>query len=242
MPTHFLAPHPLFGTKANPKPLSYQQRSPYYWWWSYLRLNEDYLKCCANKGQGRLVKLYKDFGDVRGSDFKKWWTVDGRGARLFGEQPSPTTLKELTDYSEVPATWNTNHLMLVAVPLTTNKRYIKTRFNRLLKQRHTRGRGRTAAKYADSTARYPLSSNTTIDNLDKCLAVYLRHRQAIESGVKMPLWRIGAELRLIPSAIPKPSDLSQDAFLKRRTLASAVSRYLKQANRRISNVVKGVFP
>lgn len=242
MKTRFLAPHPLFGRTTSPRPLSYQQRSPFYWWWAYLRLNEDYLKCCASGGKGRLAALYADFGDVRSDDFKKWWTTEDRGARLFGEQEVAQRLTEIKDYASVPKEWDSVKLMLVAVPLTTDKQYLRTRFNSLLRARHKKPRGRTANKLSQSTALYTLRQNYTIDNLDKCLSVYQRHRLAKERGERITLWRIGAELRLMPASIPKPTDLPGEAFLKRQALAAAVSRYLKQANQRIANVAKGVFP
>ena len=64
-------------------------RSPYYWWWAYLRRSEAYLKCCEQGGKGKLAKIYADFGDVREDNFKKWWTSKDQGAKLFGEQPRP---------------------------------------------------------------------------------------------------------------------------------------------------------
>ena len=161
---------------------------------------------------------------------------------MFGEREFATKLYEIKSYEDIPQHWDLTRLMLVAVPLTSDKQYLKTRFNALLKSRHVKQRGRTANKFSQSTAKYALNQNYTIDNLDKCLSVYLRHRLARERKEKITLWRIGAELRLMPSSIPKPSDPPEEAFLKRQALAAAVSRYLKQANQRISNVVKGVFP
>jgi hypothetical protein len=76
----FFAQHPTFGTKNNPRSLSYQQQSPYYWWWAYLRRNADYLACCEKSGKGKFAKLYKDFGDVREDNFKKWWNEGQRGS------------------------------------------------------------------------------------------------------------------------------------------------------------------
>ena len=242
MRARFLAPYPLFGRSNDRRPLSYQQRSPFYWWWAYLRLNADYLKCCANDGKGKLASLYADFGDVRDDDFKNWWTAEARGVELFCERDFAQKLTEIKDYAAIPKEWDPTKLMLVAVPLTSDKEYLRKRFNILLRLRHQKRRGRTANKFAQSTARYVLNQNYTIDNLDKCLSVFMRHRLAKENGEKITLWRIGAELRLMPASIPKPSDLPDVAFLKRQALAAAVSRYLKQANQRIENVAKGVFP
>jgi hypothetical protein len=60
----FKAIHPLFGRAPKSLPLGYQQRSPFYWWWEFLRRNEDYEACCAVGGKGELAHVYGDFGVV----------------------------------------------------------------------------------------------------------------------------------------------------------------------------------
>ena len=97
MKVHFLAPHPLFGRKTAPLPLKEQERSPYYWWWAYLRRSEAYIKCCEKGGKGPLSKLYTDFGDVREDDFRKWWTTGDHGAELFAEQRQAVKFGQLKD-------------------------------------------------------------------------------------------------------------------------------------------------
>jgi hypothetical protein len=242
MKTRFLAPHPTFGTKNKPKTASYQRRSPFYWWWAYLRCNDEYLKCCERGGKGKYAKLYADFGDVRGESFKDWWSSEQRGAGLFGEREHLTRLIEAEDITQVPAQWDRKGLMVVLVPLTSTKAYIRSRFASLIKRRHLRQRGRIADKFAVSTAKYKLSQNYTIENLDKCLAVYLKWREAQSQSKKVPLWKIGADLRLVPSAQPQATDTREDSLLNRKVLAVSVSRYLKQARQRIEGAANGVFP
>ena len=82
-PRHFPYQHPTFGTDKKPKTPRNWEDTVYYLWWAYLKRNEDYLKTCEAKGKGKLSALYKDFGDVRGDDFKRWWNEDERGANLF---------------------------------------------------------------------------------------------------------------------------------------------------------------
>ena len=242
MKTRFLAPHPTFGTKNKPKTASYQRRSPFYWWWAYLRCNDEYLKCCEREGKGKYSKLYADFGDVRGESFKDWWSSEQRGAGLFGEREHLTRLIEAENITQVPAQWDRKGLMVVLVPLTSTKAYIRSRFASLIKRRHLRQRGRIADKFAVSTAKYKLSQNYTIENLDKCLAVYLKWREAQSQSKKVPLWKIGADLRLVPSAQPQATDTREDSLLNRKVLAVSVSRYLKQARQRIEGAANGVFP
>ena len=61
--THFLAKKPTHARPSFRESYYVHRQSPYYWWWAYLRKNEDYIKCCENNGKGKLSKLYKDFGD-----------------------------------------------------------------------------------------------------------------------------------------------------------------------------------
>ena len=89
----------------SPRPIEDQQQSPYYWWWAYLRRSEAYLKCCEQGGKGKLAKLYTDFGDVREDNFKKWWTTNDLGAKLFGEQRQVVKFGPMTDPSEWHPDW-----------------------------------------------------------------------------------------------------------------------------------------
>jgi hypothetical protein len=132
---NFRAVHPLFGRGNKELPPSYQQRSPYYWWWAFLRRNPEYLRTCANGGGGELAALYADFGDVREDDFKSWWTVNQRGATLFGEKPLPLSLRELSTAAEWDASWRASGVMVVAVPLAVSKRRLQTYFAALLKKK-----------------------------------------------------------------------------------------------------------
>lgn len=245
MRVKFAAPHPTFGTKNNRKTLGYQQRSPYYWWWTYLRRNEQYLQCCANGGSGKLAELYKDFGDVRSDDFHKWWTEDNRGASLFAEQQL-RTLFELTSTSEWQASWGSDNMLVVAVPLQNgvSKRDIQKAFATLLKRKHTAKKGRSKTKWTSSTAKYAINRNYTIDSLRTALAVY----DAYVANSKLPkkqqktLWQIGADLRLVLTAMPKDNDDTADNLVKRNRMAASVSRYVKQATAIVEAVGLGKFP
>ena len=70
---HFPFAHPTFGTQSNPKSSSHWKKSVYYWWFEYLRRNEQYKLTCENNGYGDCEELFKLFGDVTSTDFKKWW-------------------------------------------------------------------------------------------------------------------------------------------------------------------------
>lgn len=239
----FVAQHPLFGTKSKPRSATYLERSPFYWWWQYLRRNKRYIGCCERNGKGQLSKLYADFGDVRRDDFKAWWKGDNnRGARLFAEQIAEYTLRELIDKDEWLQEFSQKRVAVIAVNLNLeSNRAIKQQFDRWLKKHNPRSRGKpTLGK--NSTAMYPLRRNFATPSLKKTLMVYDAIESAKEDakthGTKVkPLWKIGHELNLLPHF--RNITLDTDA---RVALSKTTSRYYRVAKELIANTSKGIFP
>ncbi len=242
MKVHFLAPHPLFGRANAPRSPKDQQRSPYYWWWATLRRSDAYLKCCEQGGKGKLAKLYADFGDVREDNFKKWWTTADRGAKLFGEQRQEVKFGPMADPSEWHPDWSPDVALVVAIPLSMNKRSIKSEVAKLLDQRIKSRRGRKALKEAESSARYPLARNYSARNLGKALEVYdLWIRGKLNPDEKLKLWEIGVAVNLNTLKNATSKDPHERLEVRNR-LNAAVLRYAKEAERLIDGVEKGIFP
>jgi hypothetical protein len=214
--------------------------SPYYWWWEYLRRNKDYLECCEKDGNGKLSDLYKDFGDVRGESFREWWRV--KAVPLFAEKRSDIRVDEIENKDEIPSEWDKEDLMILRISLGMDKKSIKKIFNQILKKRHTTERGRPVQKFGKSTAKYPINQNFTIDNLRIGLEVYDLYKNTREGDKKLKLWEIGVAKRLLADSMPHPNDDNGEKLLKRNRMAATVGRYIKQAEKRIENVGKGVFP
>jgi len=242
MPRRFLAPYPIFGTKNKRLPTGYQKRSPYYWWWQFLRRNQEYLECCERDGKGKYAELYKDFGDVRDDDFHKWWTKDERGPNLFAENYGAMKLTELEDKSQWQDSWSEDEVMILAVPLTSSKRYLQSRFAKLLKERHTSERGRPTKQSIKSNAKYKLAINYTIHNLENTLNVYDEFMKYKGQKPKVTLWQIGENLTLIPDAMTSPKLMPKENADRRNWMGSSVKRYLSSAELIIENVVLGKFP
>lgn len=248
MKRHFLAPSPRFGRVNNRLPLGYQHRSPYYWWWQYLRRNVDYIACCEKGGKGKLAALYADFGDIREDDFHKWWTQNQRGATLFAEQPLTVKFGELATAAEWQPHWDSDAVMVVAIPLSMSKRALKGAFAQLLDSRHKgnkSGRTSLAALKTASTARYKLEQNYTISGLMTTLAVYdlwMSNKETPKSE-RLTLWQIGKTLNINKTAIrDAESTFSSDRMIGRNILGATVSRYVKQAKAMIANAATGKFP
>jgi hypothetical protein len=138
--------------------------------------------------------------------------------------------------------------MVVAVPLNISKRQLKGSFNRLLDSRHSGNKsGRPAiSKLKDvSTARYALERNYTISSFITMLAVYdeWQANNLKPKEEQLTLWEIGAKLQINKSAIKDAvSKAKEDRHIGRNTLASTVSRYVRQAKSVIANTALGKFP
>ncbi len=245
MATFFLAPYPTFGTAKNRKSDAYQKRSPYYWWWEYLRRNQDYLDCCANEGKGRLAHFYADFGAVRDKEFRVWWQEDRRGARLFGEQQLEVKFHEMDSAADWQAGWTKDKVMVVAFPLAVGKRRLMGEIRKLLDKRHTSKQGRPALAKVESTAKYKLSRNYSTANLERALKVYdlWLANGAKPKAEQIKQWEIGVELKLNKLAAREAySGLKQDRAVSRNLLGAVVKRYLTQAQKTIMSLEEGVFP
>ncbi|BDT77884.1 hypothetical protein PKF023_16870 [Polynucleobacter yangtzensis] len=201
------------------------------------------MACCERGGKGRLAKLYKDFGDVREDNFKKWWTEGGRGATLFSENVPELTLRELSDKSQWDEAWTADEVLVVAIPLTSSRRYIQSRLIRLLDKRHHAEKpGRKKSNLAQSTASYPLERNYTIENLQKTLQVYDKYLQVKDEKPKVPLWKIGEQMRLVRTAMTSDDISLNEQQDRRNVMGASVKRYIANAEKLIANTAKGRFP
>lgn len=240
----FAALHPHIGTKHKPSPKYLQERSVYYWWWAYLKRNSEYIKCCDAGGKGKLARLYTDFGDVRSDDFRAWWGGKlNRGAMLFAEQKPELTVKKIDGVTDWDPAWG-NDVLVLAFNMKLGKRKLQSYLAKMLATEHTGKRGRRAMGKFVSTAKYPLHRNFSVYNLKRMLLVYdtVVANDQLPDSERKPLWRIGEELKLVPSALPQRGDNAYDTRRNHNTLTMTVSRYATTARRIIANTAIGKFP
>lgn len=102
--------------------------SVYYWWWQYLKRNQEYIQTCNDGGRGPCSALYSDFGDVRGDHFATWWRAKGK--YLFAEPDKKYEFKRVTE--PLPeAAYSDNSVMIVQVPLGESATAMFQRFKSL---------------------------------------------------------------------------------------------------------------
>lgn len=234
---HFPYQHPTFGRGVGGKHPDSWKKTVYYWWWSYLKRNQDYLKCCEAGGKGKFSSLYQDFGDVRLDDFKAWWSEGDRGANLFSDPIVESTVRVLKEGDVVGGA----DLLTVSFPLSLPKRHLKKRLNDLLIKLHKGQRGVQQAK--SSKAKYRFKGQPNFGGLERALKVYDHLEELKLQGIKKPLWKVAMDLNIVEDEFRvHGTDTPKTAEDKRRRLTAIVGRLKKKASDSVRNTSKGLFP
>lgn len=231
-PRHFPYQHPTFGTEKKPKPARNWEDTVYYLWWAYLKRNDDYLKTCEANGRGRLSELYKDFGDVRGDSFKKWWNEGDRGAYLFSNPSSEDRISLLANGEKA---FVDEGRLVMSVPLSLPQKFLVDRFRKILEAHHTGKKGRQYAKL--SKAKYQFKGQPNIKALQIALKIYDRAK----ANPEMTLWELGCYLPQFQVELENYKKGVIPEFAQRRVMASTVSRYKKRALNSINKAASKNF-
>jgi hypothetical protein len=195
------------------------------------------LKCCESGGKGKLSSLYKNFGDVRSDDFKKWWSEDDRGAKLFSDPLVESTVRVLKEGDVV----GDPEALTISFPLSLPKRYLKKRLNELLIKYHKGQRGVQQAK--SSKAKYLFSGQPNLMGLERALKVYDHLEELKTKGLKKPQWKVAMDLNIVDDEYRvQRTDSPKTAEDKRRVLTAIVGRLKKKASESVQHVGKGLFP
>lgn len=122
--------YPTFGrgvySEANPP--STVTASPFYWWFKFLQLNEEYARAVAGKRTSIERQVVVDLGNVSNVDFKTWWRSH---SHLFAEPVStfkmyvPRSANELVPF-------NDTEVINLVVPLNWSNVGIKRRFAQII--------------------------------------------------------------------------------------------------------------
>lgn len=168
--------YPTFGRGAysEDNPPTTVTNSPYYWWFKFLQLNEDYRKTVQAKGKGKCSELYKDFGDVYKVNFKEWWRDK---AYLFSEPRKNYTMHIANNADEL-APYNSDEVVNLVVPLNFSQRSLKKYFTQLILKRVPKGK--KGINIDASSAKYKISGRWRIDALEMAYKVYVERKANIE--------------------------------------------------------------
>jgi len=232
---HFSFKHPTFGTKNKPKTLSFIKQSVYYWWFEYLRRNDDYRKTCQNNGIGKCSALYEHFGDVHALNFKEWWTKDDRGGVLFAEPQTPT-IRLIDPLITKKGGFQKENTIILEVPLDLPITFLVKNFRDVLSKQHKGKRG--IRQSASSRAMFQAKGKIDCLFLEIALKVW----DEKTTNPKKPFWEIATEMGLSKGNIIKLGDSPAEISDKKNVLAATASRYYRKAGLMIKRTGGGTFP
>lgn len=209
--------------------------SPYYWWFMFLRLNEDYKRTVEAKGNGNFSGLYKDFGDIYSVDFKTWWTEK---APLFSEKRKGFSMA-IASNSEELAPFGAKDVVNLVVPLNWTQRSLKKKFTQLILSKLEKGKRGVSVEA--STAPYRLSGKWHIEAMQHAYNVYeLRNIEV--NGKRLPLADVAIKAGL---QIAKDMQLGKKTKLTsdmRRIATIIANRHYKRAETFIKSAASNSFP
>lgn len=231
--------YPTFGRTRKPfdelNPPKTVTDSPYYWWFMFLRLNENYKKTCTSNGSGKHKEIFRDLGNVHSMNFKQWWTEK---ASMFSEPKKGYRMMIATNPNDI-APFNDEEVINLVVPLTWSQRSLKKAFTSLVLNKIEKGkRGVSVEK---SEAQYKLSGKWHIEALATAYKIYTIKKQSETDGVKKYWADIAIEAKLPMSyALKKGHDkLNSDV---RRTLTILAKRHYSRAEKYINDSASKAFP
>jgi hypothetical protein len=222
-------------------------KSPYFWWWSFLRISKDYWWAVQLEGRvddERLRKMYRDFGNVFSQTFKEWWL--DRGVDLFRERVAHPEVRVVDSLHPILTKPISDYLVL-EIPINLTERTIIAKVRKELRSLENRIVRR------QNKSRRPLAKLTGIRSSSFEMAfnvwklVYqsrdgrLITRIGQQIGSKS-LYQIGKELQVAKKCMPVYGERSEITEKKINGMKVATSRMLKRAENLIANATLGEFP
>jgi hypothetical protein len=169
--------YPTFGRGVynESKPPSSVTASPFYWWFKFLQLNDEYARAVQGKRTKVKREVVADFGDVRNVDFKTWWKSH---SHLFAEPISTYKMYIPKDVSEI-APFDDAEVINLVVPLNWSNVGIKRRFAQIVDALVAKTpKGARAHKFSD--AKYRLGRKWSPVGLKHAYDVYVARQQSLQ--------------------------------------------------------------
>jgi len=249
--------YPTFGRGPynDQKPPSTVTSSPFFWWFKFLQLNEDYKTTELNRGKGVCSEIYKDFGNISNVDFKTWWSSH---SHLFAEKPTKFSLKVAKDNSEI-APFNSSDAVNVVVPLNWSPTSLKKQFSLLVDKLYKVESTSimVGESFKQSEAKYQINGRCVISAFENAYNAYTIRLKHLEKGPKITTkqqfkgaeskkfqvsWSeiaVLAKIKLDKSEISHKSKLDKD---EKRLMAIRASQHAQKALVYITNAASTHFP
>jgi len=231
--------YPTFGRTRKPfdetNPPKTVTDSPYYWWYMFLKLNDEYKKTCSKNGDAIFKDLYSDLGDIHKLNFKEWWTAK---AYLFAEPKKGYRMMIATNPNEM-APFDDKEVLNLVVPLTWSRRSLKKSFTSLVLNKIEKGKKGVSVEKSD--AKYRLSGKWNIEALASAYKIYTIKKQSEHDGIKKYWADIAIEAKLPMSYALKEGHKKLNSDI-RRTLTILAKRHYSRAEKYLANSTTTAFP
>ena len=244
--------HPVFGrggTYSEDNPPEGVTRSPFYWWFKFLQLNDDYQNAVKGKKSKVSKQIAKDFGDVRNMNFKAWWV---KRVDLFAEPQLNYPMRIATTIEEI-APFNDKEVINLVVPLNWTNVGIKRSFARVIDKlvpkevRPKRVEGAPPTKKIIKTeAEYKIGRKWSISGFEYAYKVYVIKRRCdlelINEGRKTYWADIAIEAELPSYLRYKAGKTIYTELEIRKMLTVLAKRHYKKAEAYIQASGTATFP
>lgn len=209
--------------------------SVYYYWWLYLRYNQDYRHTCAKGGIGACSDLYCDFGNIFVQTFRTWWAGH---SHLFTEPTAVALAEHKHDFGDGA------QIVDVQIDISLGSEAVE----RSLKELHTQLLFPERVALHRSAAVYPVARRPVLINLHRHLAVYKWRKRYPDMADEDIADRVGHHAAAQANGISRSymqrlghSTREIDIEL-RRAKRKAVQHDLRCAHLLIEGVGRGEFP
>lgn len=195
--------------------------SVYYFWWAFLKESADFRSgrhLGTDTMEGRVAR---DFREVGTMNFPNWWLAVGR--HLFSGPKGEGIRLEAPPVDPAMVT----NRVLLSVPFNGDMDRTLSELRSVLSAAFEEQR----LNAGPSRAKYPVLLTTPLHALYRRYQVWC----ALRDNPDLHLHEIGLIAGLLPSGPLEDPDF-------RRSFASTVSRYLKEATHIIEHVGRGLFP
>jgi hypothetical protein len=227
----------LYNAENPPKTVT---QSPFYWWFKFLQLNEDY-KNAFNKKKSTVSKQFvSDFGNVFDADFKTWWQshVD-----LFAEPKTNYNINVANSVNEI-APFNDKEVINLVVPLNWTNVGIKRRFAQIIDKLVPKTL--RTVKVNTSEAKYRLGRKWSVVAMKSAYDIYVIKKAndlAVENGEKKLAWAdIAIKANLARAKGMTIGKRTFDNGIDRRTLTILAKRHHDRALEYIKDSATESFP
>lgn len=244
--------HPVFGrggTNSETNPPPGVTRSPFYWWFKFLQLNDDYKNAAAGKNSSITRDIVKDLGKVSKTDFKAWWQ---ERAHLFAEPQQNYKMMVAKNMNEI-APFNNSNVINLIVPLDWTNVGIKRSFSRIIDQlvpkqaKGKRAKDKTLiSQQVVTEAQYKIGRKWSIVGFENAYKVYVAKQLAnarLAKGEKKTAWAdigIQAGLPIYDRYVAGKTVYSEDDV--RRILTIHTKRHFDRALAYIKAAGSKQFP